>query len=68
MVIVFRRKQSTTADFCLELSGLRPDGIYKVDFFSGESRQLTGRELASLVIHLDAPRSFQVLSYAPSKQ
>ena len=64
MVMVFRRKQSTAADFRLNLSGLKPDDIYKVEFFSGESRQLTGRELASLEMHLDEPRSFQVLSYA----
>ena len=61
MVQIFRRKNSPDADFQLKLSGLIPDAIYETEFFSGEKKRLSGRELASLTIHLDSPRSFQIL-------
>ncbi|MBR4666446.1 MAG: hypothetical protein IKO93_21445, partial [Lentisphaeria bacterium] len=63
MVQIFRRKNSPDADFQLKLSGLIPDAIYETEFFSGEKKQLSGRELASLTIHLDSPRSFQIIRY-----
>jgi len=63
MAQVFRRKNSPDADFQLKLSGLIPDGVYLVEYFTGESCRLSGRELASLTIHLDSPRSFQIIQY-----
>jgi alpha-galactosidase len=63
MVQIFRRKNSPDPDFQLKLSGLIPDGVYLVEYFTGESRRLSGRELASLTIHLDSPRSFQIIQY-----
>jgi alpha-galactosidase len=63
MVQIFRRKNSPDPDFRLKLSGLFPDAVYETEFFSGEKKQLSGRELASLTIHLDSPRSFQILRY-----
>ena len=63
MVQIFRRKNSPDPDFRLALHGLTPEAVYQVDYFTGESRQLSGRELASLVIRLEQPRSFQIISY-----
>ena len=63
MVQLFRRKNSPDPDFRLALHGLTPEAVYQVDYFTGESRQLSGRELASLEIRLEQPRSFQIISY-----
>ena len=62
-VVVFRRKQSPDADFQLHLSGIDPEREYDVEFFDGEIRKIFGRELASLMIHLDQPRSFRAFTY-----
>lgn len=64
MVQIFRRKASPEADFTLHLSGLTPDDKYEVEFFTGEKFSLYGKELASMVIHLENPRSFQIIRYA----
>ena len=50
-------------DFRLNLSGLDSDAFYEVGFFSGEKQKLSGRELASLTIHLEQSRSFQIIRY-----
>jgi len=63
MVQIYRRKQSTEPDFRLKLMGIKPDGIYNAEFFTGESTEMTGRELASLEMHLDKPESFQFIRY-----
>ena len=52
-----------TSHLPLAMHGLTPEAVYQVDYFTGESRQLSGRELASLVIRLEQPRSFQIISY-----
>ena len=62
-VVVFRRKQSPEADFQLHLSGIDPEREYELEFFDGEIRKIFGRELASLMIHLDQPRSFRIFAY-----
>ena len=70
MVLLFRRKKSPDAEFRLALTGLDPDAVYEAEFYTGEVRRLTGRELASLSVRLDEPRSFQVIRYraaAPQK-
>ena len=63
MVQLFRRKSSPDPEFQLKLSGLDPDAAYEVEFFTGENQKLSGCKLASLVIHLDLPRSFQIIRY-----
>lgn len=63
MVQIFRRKESPDADFQLSLTGLKPDALYDVAFFTGEKIQLSGKELAKLNIHLDEPRSCQIIRY-----
>ncbi len=63
MIQLFRRKKSPDSEFQLKLAGLDPDAIYETAFFTGEIRQLSGWELASLVIHLEQPRSFQIIRY-----
>jgi alpha-galactosidase len=63
MIQIFRRKKSPDPDFQLKLNGLDPSAVYETEFFTGEKRKLSGRELVSLVIHLDSPRSFQIIQY-----
>ena len=63
MVQLYRRKNCPAPDFRLNLTGLDPDGIYEAEFFTGEKRQFSGRELASLTVRLDSPRSFQIIRY-----
>ena len=62
-VVIFRRKQSTDADFQLHLAGIEQEGKYAVTFFDGEKRTISGLELAKLEIHLDNPRSFRIFMY-----
>ena len=63
MVVIFRRRHSPEPDFQLKLVGLNSDAMYEVEFFSGETKRLSGKELAALTIHLESPRSFQILRY-----
>ena len=63
MVQIFRRKNSPDPEFQLKLTGLDPAAVYEVEFFTGEQCMLSGHELASLTIHLDSPRSFQIIQY-----
>ena len=67
MVQLFRRRRSPDPEFRLALAGLDPDAVYEVEFFTGESRELTGRELASLTVRLETPRSFEILRYRKRK-
>ena len=60
---IFRRANCPDPDFSLNLAGLDPDAFYEAEFFTGEKRLLFGRELAKLTIHLDQPRSFQIVRY-----
>ncbi|MBQ9335969.1 MAG: alpha-galactosidase [Lentisphaeria bacterium] len=68
MVMVFRRKNSPDPEFRPVLSGLDPDAVYETEFFSGEKRQYSGRELASLTIRLNVPRTFQIIRYEQIKK
>ena len=63
MIQIYRRRNSPDPEFRLSLTGLDPEGTYEVEFFTGEKKQLSGRELAALTIHLDSPRSFQLIRY-----
>lgn len=63
MVQLYRCPNAAEPDFFLDLAALEPDAVYETEFFSGEKRHLSGRELALLVIHLESPRSFEILSY-----
>ncbi|MBO4305044.1 MAG: alpha-galactosidase [Lentisphaeria bacterium] len=67
MVQIFRRKRSPEADFQLKLAGLDPEALYEAEFFTGEKKKLSGKEFASLTIHLAEPRSFQIIRYARMK-
>ena len=63
MVQHFRRRRSPDPEFRLRLAGLDPDAVYEAEFFTGATRKLTGRELASLTVRLETPRSFQIIRY-----
>ena len=61
-VQIYRRQKSPDADFRLALSGIKT-GIYQVEYFTGETLEITGAELKNLVVSLAQPRSFQVIYY-----
>ena len=63
MVQLFRRRNSPEAEFRLSLAGLEPGATYEVESFAGETKRLSGRELATLEVTLDSPRSFLILRY-----
>ena len=63
MVQLYRCPKAAAAEFQLNLEKLLPEALYEVRFFTGETKELSGRELAKLVIHLEKPRSFQLISY-----
>ena len=63
MVQLYRCTNAASPDFQLHLEGLCPEALYELEFFNGKTQVLSGREAASLVIHLDTPRSFQFISY-----
>ena len=63
MVQIYRRKASPDPDFQLDLTGLKEEAMYETEFFTGERRKLSGKELKNLSIHLELPRSFQFLRY-----
>ena len=63
MVQIFRRTHSPEPEFQIHLEGLNPEAVYLLDFFTGESEERSGRELASMVIRLEQPRSFQIIRY-----
>ena len=67
MIQIFRRKRSTEPEFRLALCGLDPDARYEAEFFTGEKRTLSGRELAGLTVRLENPRSFQLIRYRRTK-
>ena len=67
MVQLFRRKRSTMPEYRLNLIGLEQDSLYKLEFFTGETQCIKGKELASLAITLDSPRSAQILKYTKIK-
>ena len=63
MVQLFRRKNSPDPEFQMKLAGLDPEAAYNVEFFTGEKQTLSGRELASMTVRLEQPRSFQLIRY-----
>ena len=63
MVQIYRRKASPDPDFQLDLTGLKEEAVYETEFFTGERRKLSGKELKKLSVHLELPRSFQFLRY-----
>ena len=67
MVQLFRRRTCPDPGFRLRLAGLDPDAVYEVGFFTGATRELAGRELASLEVRLETPRSFEILRYRKRK-
>ena len=66
-VQIFRRRNSSESEYRLSLSRINPDGIYRIEYFSGESFEGTGAELKNLTVRLDQPRSFQVIHYRLEK-
>jgi len=63
---IFRRKQSTSATQKLQLSGISPDLLYRLEYFTGETVLMPGSRFAELVVQLDKPRSFQLIRYQPA--
>ena len=63
MVQLFRRRNSPEPEFRLNLAGLEPGATYEAESFEGGAKRLSGRELATLAVTLDSPRSFLILRY-----
>ena len=67
MVQLYRRRNSSEAEFRLNLTNLAPEAIYEVESFAGGIKRLSGKELALQTIRLDAPCSFLMLKYRQVK-
>ncbi len=64
MVLAFRRKNSPDPVQILPLDGICPDSVYEVEYFTGETETLSGKELQVYCAKLEKPRSFLLFKYS----
>ncbi|NLG13952.1 MAG: alpha-galactosidase [Lentisphaerae bacterium] len=63
--IAFRRAACLRPTLALDLGNINPDKMYQVEIVGGETKRLSGKELAAYVVTLDKPRSWQMVFYKP---